>query len=120
MVLLSSSLARSSSLVIVVRSSSSLVVSSSSRGAFYVAFVLAPLASNASELIAAYSYAAKKTPRTIGIALSALTGAGSMNNTFCLGIFMGLVVFRGLAWQVRGAPRACPVQGVLSYPVGRL
>ena len=28
---------------------------------FYVAFVLAPLASNASEFIASYTYAAKKT-----------------------------------------------------------
>jgi Ca2+/H+ antiporter len=30
---------------------------------FFVAFVLAPIASNASELIASYSYAAKKTSK---------------------------------------------------------
>ena len=73
---------------------------------FYVAFILAPLASNASEFIASYNYAAKKTKKTITVALAALEGAACMNNTFCLAIFMALVFFRGLAW--RCAPRdAC-------------
>jgi Ca2+/H+ antiporter len=35
--------------------------------AFYVSFILAPLASNASELIASYNYAIKKTTKTITI-----------------------------------------------------
>jgi len=67
--------------------------------AFYVAFVLAPLASNASELIAAYNYASKKTPSSIGISLATLEGAGIMNNTFCLGIFF-LIIFinNDIAW----------------------
>mmetsp|Transcript_44640 Transcript_44640/g.94993 ORF Transcript_44640/g.94993 Transcript_44640/m.94993 type:complete len:574 (+) Transcript_44640:293-2014(+) len=67
--------------------------------AFYVSFVLAPLASNASEVIASQYYAAKKTHKTITVALTALEGAASMNNTFCLSIFMALIYFRGLAWQ---------------------
>ncbi|CAB9523005.1 Sodium/calcium exchanger [Seminavis robusta] len=67
--------------------------------AFYVSFVLAPLASNASEVIASQYYAAKKTRKTMTVSLSALEGAASMNNTFCLSIFMGLIYFRGLAWQ---------------------
>lgn len=67
--------------------------------AFYVSFILAPLASNASEVIASQYYAAKKTRKTITVSLTALEGAASMNNTFCLSIFMGLVFFRGLAWQ---------------------
>jgi Ca2+/Na+ antiporter len=67
--------------------------------AFYVSFVLAPLASNASEVIASQYYAAKKTRKTITVSLSTLEGAASMNNTFCLSIFMGLIYFRGLAWQ---------------------
>lgn len=46
---------------------------------FYVAFVLAPLASNASEFIAAYSYASKKTQKSITVSLSALEGAACMN-----------------------------------------
>ena len=66
---------------------------------FYVSFILAPLASNASEVIASQYYAAKKTRKTITVSLSALEGAASMNNTFCLSIFMALIFFRGLAWQ---------------------
>jgi Ca2+/Na+ antiporter len=54
---------------------------------FYIAFVAAPLASNASELIAAYNYAQKKTVATITISLTTLEGAAVMNNTFVLGKF---------------------------------
>jgi len=67
--------------------------------AFYVAFVLAPLASNASELIASLAYAGKKTKKTITVSLSALEGAACMNNTFCLAIFMALIYFKKLAWK---------------------
>jgi Ca2+/Na+ antiporter len=67
--------------------------------AFYVSFVLAPLASNAAELLASYNYALKKSPKSISIALQALQGAACMNNTFCLSIFMGLVYFKGLSWE---------------------
>lgn len=67
---------------------------------FYVAFLLAPLASNASELIAAYKYAAKKTPSSIGVSLSQLEGAGIMNNTFCLAIFFLVIFINGdIAWK---------------------
>jgi Sodium/calcium exchanger protein. len=66
---------------------------------FYVSFILAPLASNASEVIASAYYASKKTSKTITVSFSALEGAAAMNNTFCLSIFMGLIFFRGLAWQ---------------------
>jgi len=67
--------------------------------AFYVSFVLAPLASNASELVAAYNYASKKTMKTITISLVQLEGAACMNNTFCLLIFYLLVYFQRLAWE---------------------
>jgi len=67
--------------------------------AFYVSFVLAPLASNASELVAAYNYAKKRTCKSITTSLSTLEGAAIMNNTFCLGIFLGLVYFQNLAWE---------------------
>eukprot|EP00811_Abedinium_folium_P001365 NODE_11247_length_1299_cov_2.880546.p1 GENE.NODE_11247_length_1299_cov_2.880546~~NODE_11247_length_1299_cov_2.880546.p1 ORF type:complete len:337 (-),score=98.19 NODE_11247_length_1299_cov_2.880546:287-1201(-) len=66
---------------------------------FYVSFVLAPIASNASELVAAYNYALKKTSKTITISLNTLEGAANMNNTFCLGIFLGLIYFQNLAWR---------------------
>lgn len=66
---------------------------------FYVAFILAPLASNASELIAAYSYALKKTEKTITISFSSLLGAACMNNSFCLAIFLFLVYCIDLQWE---------------------
>jgi len=72
---------------------------------FYVSFVLAPLASNASELVAAMKLASKKTMGSMVNSLSSLEGAGIMNNTFCLGIFLFLIVYKdavtpaGLVWQ---------------------
>ena len=66
---------------------------------FYIAFTLAPLASNASELIAAINYARKKTVRTATIGCESLIGAACMNNTFCLAIFLLLIFTRGLAWR---------------------
>merc|ERR1719261_1106672 len=65
---------------------------------FYISFVIAPFASNASELLSAYTYAKKKTKSAITTSLSTLIGAACMNNTFCLGIFYGLIFFRGLDW----------------------
>ena len=56
--------------------------------AFYIAFVLAPMASNSSELIAAYNYAQKKTRTSISISLATLLGAAIMNNTFVLGEYV--------------------------------
>jgi Ca2+/Na+ antiporter len=67
--------------------------------AFYVSFVLAPLASNASELLASVKYASKKTSKTITISLSALQGACCLNNTLGLGVFLFLIYFRKLAWE---------------------
>jgi Ca2+/Na+ antiporter len=66
---------------------------------FYISFIFAPLASNASEIIASYGYAMKKTSKTITISLSTLMGAAIMNNTFVLGIFLSLVRFRELEWK---------------------
>ena len=65
---------------------------------FYIAFVLAPLASNASELIAAYAYALKKTEKTITISFASLIGAACMNNTFCLSLFLFLIYAKNLKW----------------------
>merc|ERR1711959_804469 len=66
---------------------------------FYISFVLAPLASNASELVAAYAYAQKRTMKSMTISLSTLEGAACMNNTFCLCIFFIVVAWKKLAWQ---------------------
>merc|ERR550532_1132042 len=66
---------------------------------FYISFIVAPFASNASELLSAYTYAAKKSSKSITTALSTLVGAACMNNTFCLAIFLALVYFKDLAWE---------------------
>jgi Ca2+/Na+ antiporter len=67
--------------------------------AFYVAFVLAPLASNASELVASFKLASKKSKESITQSLQTLEGAAIMNNTYCLGIFYALIYVQGLAWK---------------------
>jgi len=66
---------------------------------FYVSFVLAPMASNSSEIVAAYQLASKRTAKSMTYALNCLIGSTIMNNTFCLGIFLGLVYFKRLAWE---------------------
>lgn len=66
---------------------------------FYISFILAPLASNASELVAAYQYAKKKTRKTVTISFSTLLGAAILNNTFVLAIFMALIYIKGIAWS---------------------
>mmetsp|Transcript_83186 Transcript_83186/g.165115 ORF Transcript_83186/g.165115 Transcript_83186/m.165115 type:complete len:557 (+) Transcript_83186:42-1712(+) len=66
---------------------------------FYISFLLAPMASNASELLSAYCYAQKRSQKSITTALSTLVGAACMNNTFCLAIFLALCAWKKLAWQ---------------------
>merc|ERR1712070_186088 len=66
---------------------------------FYVSFVLAPMASNASEMVSAYNYAKRRTQKSINTALSTLEGAAVMNNTFVLGVFYALIFVKGLAWE---------------------
>ena len=92
---------------------------------FYIAFVLAPLASNASELVASLLYAQKKSQKTITVSLSALEGAACMNNTFCLAIFMALIYFQGLVWKFSAETLAILlveilVAGVALQPTQRL
>ena len=66
---------------------------------FYVSFVITPIVSNASELISSILQAARKTPGSIEVTYSQLLGAATMNNTFCLSIFLILVVVKDLAWE---------------------
>jgi hypothetical protein len=68
---------------------------------FYVSFVVTPFISNASELISSLVFAAKKTQASITMTFSALLGAATMNNTFCLAIFLALVYVQRLAWEFK-------------------
>eukprot|EP00898_Chlorokybus_atmophyticus_P007545 jgi/Chlat1/7792/Chrsp66S07248 len=67
--------------------------------AFFVAFVVTPFASNASELLSSLLFAMKKRKRNISLTYSQIYGAITMNNTLCLGIFLVLVWARGLVWN---------------------
>ena len=66
---------------------------------FYIAFVLAPLASNASEIVASYKYAMKKTSTSVGISMSALLGAAIMNNTLVFGVMMIIIFVQSLYYE---------------------
>ena len=67
--------------------------------AFYISFVITPLASNASEVLAGLVFAAKKTNEGISLCHASLLGGASMNATMCLAVFMALIYFRGLTWS---------------------
>eukprot|EP00698_Gefionella_okellyi_P006477 TRINITY_DN15810_c0_g1_i1.p1 TRINITY_DN15810_c0_g1~~TRINITY_DN15810_c0_g1_i1.p1 ORF type:complete len:454 (+),score=110.30 TRINITY_DN15810_c0_g1_i1:33-1394(+) len=67
--------------------------------AFYVAFVVAPFASNASEVISSLIFAAKKKQANLSVTYAQLYGAATMNNTLGLGVFCAMVFFRGLQWS---------------------
>jgi len=86
---------------------------------FYVSFVLAPLASNASELLASFNYASKKTSKSITISFSALLGAAIMNNTFCLAIFLALVFFKGLVWEFAAETIAIVLVELVMFVIAR-
>ena len=65
---------------------------------FYVSFILAPVISNASEILASYVYAKKKTQKTATISISTLQGSAVMNNAVCLGVFLIIIYLRNLKW----------------------
>lgn len=67
--------------------------------AFYVAFVVAPLITNGSEVMASYTFAQKKTTKSMTVAYEQLLGAAVMNNTYCLFIFLILIASQGLYWN---------------------
>lgn len=66
---------------------------------FYLAFLLAPMVTNGSELIASYRFAQKRTKNSITNSLQQLYGAAIMNNTMTLGVFLLLIAVQGLYWD---------------------
>jgi len=67
--------------------------------AFYVAFLLVPPTTCAGEVVAAYTYAAKRTRKSMTTLLSTLQGAAVVNNTLCLGVFLCVVHAKSMAWE---------------------
>ena len=59
---------------------------------------MAPLITNGSELLASYTFALKKTQKSMTIAYEQLLGAAVMNNTYCLFVFLCIIYFRKLVW----------------------
>lgn len=66
----------------------------------------APRQSNGAEVLSAYAFAKRKSVRASTTSFSTLLGAAVMNNTFCLAVFMGLIVARG---DLCGAARPPPL-----------
>jgi len=66
--------------------------------AFFVAFIVTPFASNASELVSSLQFAKSKRMKTISLTYCQVYGAVTMNNTMCLGLFLMVVWYRGLDW----------------------
>jgi len=68
-------------------------------GAFYVSFVISPLASNTSEIVSALYFAKSKTESKVSMAHASLYGAACMNNTFCLAVFFLIIYMNRLPWE---------------------
>jgi len=68
-------------------------------GAFYVSFVITPIASNAAEIVSALYFAKSKTEAKVSMAHASLYGAACMNNTFCLAVFFLIIYFNRLPWE---------------------
>jgi Ca2+/Na+ antiporter len=66
--------------------------------AFYVSFIITPIASNASEIYSAIAFSSKKSTEGISMGVSALYGAACMNSTLVLGIFAALIYTLNLEW----------------------
>eukprot|EP01086_Lenisia_limosa_P012667 TRINITY_DN41160_c0_g1_i1.p1 TRINITY_DN41160_c0_g1~~TRINITY_DN41160_c0_g1_i1.p1 ORF type:complete len:478 (-),score=109.07 TRINITY_DN41160_c0_g1_i1:50-1483(-) len=86
--------------------------------AFYVSFIVTPLASNASEILASLSFASKKKTRNLSMSFSALFGAATLNNTLCLSIFLFFIYNRGLTWTFSAETAAILLVIFLSFLVG--
>jgi len=65
---------------------------------FYISFVVTPFASNASELIASLYFCAKKSSKSVSVAMAAVYGAVTMNSTLNLGIFLILMWRQDIYW----------------------
>lgn len=66
--------------------------------AFYISFVVTPMASNASELVSSLYFARKKRKTNISLTFAQVYGAVTMNNSLCLGLFLMVVYVQRLPW----------------------
>lgn len=85
--------------------------------AFYLSFVVIPVAANSSELFSSFFFAGRKKKETTSLLYNifiifnayvpshaSLYGAVAMNNTLSLGVFLGMIYWQTLAWYVLFLP----------------
>merc|ERR1711879_229339 len=87
--------------------------------AFYVSFVVTPLASNSSEIVSAMIFAARKTQDKVSMSHASLYGAACMNNTFCLAIFFLIIYIHELPWNFAPETISVLVCEVALFVLGR-
>lgn len=66
---------------------------------FFVSFVATPFATNFSEVVSSFMFASKKSKRHLSLAYSQIYGSVTMNNTLCLGVFLIVVLLKGVPWD---------------------
>lgn len=66
---------------------------------FFVAFIAAPLASNASEVVSSLQFAGRKRVKNLSMTFAQVYGAVTMNNTLNLGLFLFLILVKDLSWD---------------------
>lgn len=66
--------------------------------AFFVAFIVTPLASNSSEAVSSLQFASRKKRKNFNLTYSQIYGAVAMNNTMCLGLFYMVMFKNKMAW----------------------
>ncbi|XP_054812743.1 sodium/calcium exchanger NCL-like [Prosopis cineraria] len=86
--------------------------------AFFISFIVLPLATNASEAVSAIIFASREKRQTASLTFSELYGAVTMNNVLCLAVFLALVYIRELTWdfssEVLVILVVCVVMGVFA------
>uniref|UniRef100_A0A2N9GR64 Sodium/calcium exchanger membrane region domain-containing protein n=1 Tax=Fagus sylvatica TaxID=28930 RepID=A0A2N9GR64_FAGSY len=67
--------------------------------AFFISFIVLPLATNSSEAVSAIIFASRSKRTTASLTFSEIYGAATMNNLLCLAVFLALIYIRDLTWD---------------------
>ncbi|GMY31960.1 sodium/calcium exchanger NCL-like [Fagus crenata] len=67
--------------------------------AFFISFIVLPLATNSSEAVSAIIFASRHKRTTASLTFSEIYGAATMNNLLCLAVFLALIYIRDLTWD---------------------
>ncbi|XP_059443115.1 sodium/calcium exchanger NCL-like isoform X2 [Corylus avellana] len=67
--------------------------------AFFISFIVLPLATNSCEAVSTIITASRNKRKTASLTFSELYGAATMRNVLSLSVFLALVYMRGLPWD---------------------